>query len=87
MVRGVIGYKVPSYLSKCHLRVFYRCFNKFLFCVLVEVMGDKLTSLVLKVAQELAYCYPGNKVMIFTIDNEGQDNEQVDFQMIEVAEE
>ena len=50
-------------------------------------MSDKLIALVLKVAKELAYCYPGNKVMIFTIENEGQSNEQVNFKMIEIDEE
>lgn len=50
-------------------------------------MGDSLTALVLKVAKELGYCYPGNKVMIFTIDDEGQATEQVNFKMIEIDEE
>lgn len=53
----------------------------------LKQMGDKLISLVLKVAKELAYCYPGNKVMIFTIENEGASNEQVNFKMIEIDEE
>lgn len=46
-----------------------------------------MTSLVLKVAKELGYCYPGNKVMIFTIDDEGTSSEQVNFKMIEIDEE
>ena len=50
-------------------------------------MGDKLTQLVLKVAKELEYCYPGNKVMIFTVDDEGEPNEQVNFKMIDIDEE
>ena len=48
------------------------------------MMGDKLTALVLKVAKELGYCYPGNKVLIFTIDEEGQQKEQVNFKMIDI---
>lgn len=50
-------------------------------------MGDKVTGLVLKVAKELGYCYPGGKVMIFTVENEGQQNEQVSFKMGEIDEE
>ena len=51
------------------------------------MMGDKLTALVLKVAKELGYCYPGNKVMIFTVENEGKQNEQVSFKMSEIDDE
>lgn len=50
------------------------------------MMGDRLTSLVLKVAKELGYCYPGNKVMIFTVENEGKPNEQVSFKMTEIED-
>lgn len=49
-------------------------------------MEEKLTALLLKVAKELGYCYPGNKVMIFTVENEGKNNEQVSFKMIEIDE-
>ena len=41
----------------------------------------------MKVAKELEYCYPGNKVMIFTVDDEGEPNEQVNFKMIDIDEE
>ena len=33
---------------------------------------EQLISLILKVAKEQAYCFPGNKVMIFTVENEGK---------------
>jgi hypothetical protein len=42
---------------------------------------------VLKVAKEQGFCLPGNKVMIFTAENEGTVNETVNFKMIEVDEE
>ena len=45
---------------------------------------DQLISLILKVAKEQAYCFPGNKVMIFTVDNEGQPNETAAFRMIDI---
>lgn len=41
----------------------------------------------MKVAKELGFCLPGNKVMIFTCDNEGTASEAVNFKMIEVDEE
>jgi hypothetical protein len=48
---------------------------------------DQLISLVLKVAKETSFCFGGNKVMIFTVDNEGTPNESVSFKMIEVEDE
>ena len=33
---------------------------------------EHLISLILKVAKEQGYCFPGNKVMIFTVENEGK---------------
>ena len=41
----------------------------------------------LKVAKEQGFCLGGNKVMIFTVDQEGTDNETVSFKMIEVDDE
>ena len=37
----------------------------------LELHMDQLISLILKVAKEQAYCFPNNKVMIFTVENEG----------------
>ena len=48
---------------------------------------DGLISLVLKVAKEQGFCYGGNKVMIFTVDQEGTPNESVSFRIIEVDDE
>lgn len=36
---------------------------------------EHLISLILKVAKEQNYCFPGNKVMIFTVENEGKLND------------
>jgi hypothetical protein len=47
---------------------------------------DRLVSLILKVAKEQGFCLPGNKVMVFTADNEGSENESVNFKMLEVDE-
>jgi len=41
----------------------------------------------MKVAKEQGFCLAGNKVMIFTCDQEGTVNEQVNFRMIEIEEE
>lgn len=46
-----------------------------------------LVSLVLRVAKEQGFCLPGNKVMIFTCEEEGTPNETVNFKMIEIDEE
>lgn len=43
--------------------------------------------MILKVAKEQAYCFPGNKVMIFTVENEGKANETAAFRMIDIDEE
>ena len=48
---------------------------------------ERLISLVLKVAKEQEFCYPSQKVMIFTCDDEGTDKETVKFKMIEVDDE
>ena len=45
-----------------------------------------MINLVLKVAKEQGFCLPGNKVMVFTSDNEGSENESVNFKVIEVDE-
>jgi hypothetical protein len=45
-----------------------------------------LINLVLKVAKEQGFCLPGNKVMVFTTENEGSENESVNFKMVEVDE-
>ncbi len=49
-----------------------------------EKQSDKLLKLVLKVAKEQELCYPGNKVLIFTTDNEGKRNESVVFKLVEI---
>lgn len=41
----------------------------------------------LKVAKEQGFCLIGNKVMIFTCDDEGTEKETVKFKMIEIDEE
>ena len=43
-----------------------------LVCARSEQHMEQLISLILKVAKEQAYCFPGNKVMIFTVENEGK---------------
>lgn len=43
--------------------------------------------MVLKVAKEQGFCLVGNKVMIFTCDDEGTEKETVKFKMIEIDEE
>ena len=48
---------------------------------------DQLIALILKVAKEQGYCFPGNKVMIFTVENEGRANETAAFRMIDIDEE
>ena len=52
-----------------------------------ESMAPTLLDKVLKVAKEQTFCLPGNKVMIFTCDDEGTPNESVSFRMIEIDEE
>lgn len=44
-------------------------------------------ELILKVAREQGYCFPGNKVMIFTVEEEGRAGETVTFRMIDIDEE
>ena len=41
-------------------------------------------NLILKVAKEQGFCSVGNKVMIFTSDNEGQVNETVNFKILDI---
>ena len=48
---------------------------------------EQLIALILKVAKEQGYCFPGNKVMIFTVENEGKANETAAFRMIDIDEE
>ena len=48
---------------------------------------DQLIASILKVAKEQGYCFPGNKVMIFTVENEGRANETAAFRMIDIDEE
>ena len=52
----------------------------------IESMAPSLLDKVLKVAKEQGFCLPGNKVMIFTCDNEGAIDETVSFRMIEIDE-
>ncbi len=71
-MRGVIGYKIPSFMSKdLKLNV-------------LEKQGDKLLSLVLKVAKEQEMCQEGNKVLIFKAENEGQKTESIIFKLVEI---
>lgn len=81
--RGVLGYKIPGYLRKYK---FIENQLTFKFCSLEQHM-DQLISLILKVAKEQGYCFPGNKVMIFTVENEGRANETAAFRMIDIDEE
>lgn len=53
----------------------------------MKLHSDRLISLVLRVAKEQGFCIPGNKVMIFTPEDEGTSQETVSFKMIEVDEE
>jgi hypothetical protein len=48
---------------------------------------DKLTSLILKVAKEQGLCMPGNKVLVFSTEDEGLKTEQVNFKLIEIESE
>lgn len=77
----MIGYKVPAYLSKDQSTVSNLIFLS------IESMAPSLLDKVLKVAKEQGFCLPGNKVMIFTCDDEGTVNETVSFRMIEIDEE
>ena len=71
--RGVIGYKIPSFLSKNLCTLTY-----------AEKQSDKLLKLVLKVAKEQELCHPGNKVLIFKTENEGQKGESIVFKLVEI---
>ena len=80
--RGVLGYKIPGYLRKYHTFL--------LTCNLISILElhmEQLISLILKVAKEQGYCLPGNKVMIFTVENEGTATETAEFRMIDIDEE
>jgi hypothetical protein len=48
--------------------------------------SERLINLVLRVAKEQGFCLPGNKVMIFTPEQEGTPYETVSFKMIEIDE-
>ena len=61
--------------------------NLFLIVRYVEQHMQQLIKLILKVAKEQAYCFPGNKVMIFTVENEGKVNETAAFRIIDIDEE
>ena len=61
--------------------------NLFLIVRYVEQHMQQLIKLILKVAKEQAYCFPGNKVMIFTVENEGKANETAAFRIIDIDEE
>lgn len=77
MCRGIIGYKIPTFLSK---KNFYSKIN-------IEKQSDKLIGLVLKVAKEQGLCIPGNKVLIFYTENEGKKSESVNFKLIKMESE
>ena len=51
----------------------------------MKFQTENLIELVLLVAKELGYCVCGNKVMIFTPEDEGTGKETVNFRMIEIA--
>lgn len=72
--RGVIGYKIPSFLSK----YISLCYN------FIEKFSDKLINLVLKVAREQDLCTPGSKVLVFYTENEGKKDENVNFKLVEI---
>ena len=76
-----------SHIQMCTSRL--TCSLTFLFLSLfsIEQHMEQLISLILKVAKEQAYCFPGNKVMIFTVENEGKANETAAFRMIDIDEE
>ena len=80
--RGVLGYKVPVYLRKLSPSFF----TDLSICH-SEQHQEQLISLILKVAKEQGYCFPGNKVMLFTVENEGKSNETAAFSMIDIDEE
>ena len=69
MSRGVIGYKIPMFLSN-------QLFNP------LEKKTDKLLSLLLKVCKEQELCAPGNKVLIFESENEGKQGESLTFRLL-----
>ena len=75
MSRGVIGYKIPTHLSK--LSTLY-------VNMIIEKLSDKLIGLVLKVAKEQELCMAGNKVLIFYTENEGKKNESVHFKLVDI---
>jgi hypothetical protein len=52
----------------------------------MEEHSERLISLVLRVAKEQGFCLPGNKVMIFSPQDEGTRNETISFKMIEIDE-
>lgn len=52
-------------------------------CACAEQHMEQLISLILKVAKEQAYCFPGNKVMIFTVENEGKYCNHLDETVLE----
>jgi hypothetical protein len=74
MCRGVIGYKIPTHLSKIPIFI----------TTAKEKLSDKLISLVIKVAKEQELVVPGNKVLIFYTENEGKKNESVSFKTIDL---
>lgn len=91
--RGVLGYKIPGYLCKYSISqrsavpLIHLMTNLALNVRYIEQHMEQLISLILKVAKEQAYCFPGNKVMIFTVENEGKANETAAFRMIDIDEE
>jgi pyruvate kinase len=47
---------------------------------------SKLLELVLKMAKEQELCYPGNKVMIFSVTDEGKITEGINFKILDIEE-
>jgi hypothetical protein len=52
-----------------------------------ESHEDRLLALILKMAKEQGLVMSGTKVMIFTVENEGESNEQASFRLQDIDEE
>lgn len=53
----------------------------------LESHEDRLLALILKMAKEQGLVMSGTKVMIFTVENEGESNEQASFRLQDIDEE
>lgn len=59
----------------------------FTFLYFTESHEDRLLALILKMAKEQGLVMSGTKVMIFTVENEGESNEQASFRLQDIDEE